>query len=150
MVAKTSPWRLGNVQLVLIVTVVKLGIRKIHFTFKLNKYQQDKKYDTCWQITSRFQFLIILSECESLQWQPTLQVAGWRPVIKFWSPELNFWSHWRPRRRNFGPWESYMESKGQCTSCSGESTCLLPMWRRLRKKFPVRAKLLLALAKSVY
>ena len=43
------------------------GIRKIRFTFKLNKYQQDKKYDTCWQIASRFQFLIILSERESLQ-----------------------------------------------------------------------------------
>ena len=57
------------------------GIRKIRFTFRLNKYQQDKKYDTCWQIASRFQFLIILSERESLQWQPALQVAGWRPVI---------------------------------------------------------------------
>ena len=43
-----------------------------------------------------------------------------------------------------------MGSKGQCTPCSGESTHLPPMWARLRKKFPVRAKLLLALAKSVY
>ena len=25
--------------------------------------------------------------------------------MKFWSPELNFWSHWRPGRRNFGPWK---------------------------------------------
>ena len=24
--------------------------------------------------------------------------------MKFWSPGLNFWSHWRPGRRNFGPW----------------------------------------------
>ena len=60
MVAKTSPWRFGN------ATRINRncceGIRKIRFTFKLNKYQQDKKYDTCWQIASRFQFLIILSE----------------------------------------------------------------------------------------
>ena len=72
MVAKTSPWRLGNVQLVLIVAVVKVYLQKDSFHFKLNKYQQDKKYDTCWQIASRFQFLIIFSERESLHYDNQL------------------------------------------------------------------------------
>ena len=36
------------------------------------------------------------------------EVASWRPTMKFWSPELNFWSHWRPGRRNFGPWMGWV------------------------------------------
>ena len=33
----------------------------------IKKYQQDKKEDTCWQIASRFQFLISFSEHKSQQ-----------------------------------------------------------------------------------
>ena len=75
----------------------------------------------------RFQFLIIFSERESLQWQPALRVASWRPTMKFWSLELNFWSHWQPGRRNFGPWMYTAHTVNKRTKehwCS----CVLPLW----------------------
>ena len=45
MVAKNSPWRLGNFQLVLILAVVEVYLQEVNncFTFKFKKYQQDKK-----------------------------------------------------------------------------------------------------------
>ena len=42
MVAKTSPWQLGNMQLVLIIAVVKVYLQEDLFTFKLNKYHRTK------------------------------------------------------------------------------------------------------------
>ena len=64
--------------------------RKIRFTFKVKKYQQDKKWDTCWQIASRFQFLIIFSERESLQKQPALQVARTKFLVALATRKAQF------------------------------------------------------------
>ena len=49
-----TTWRLGNVQFVLIVAVVKVLLQEDSFLFLFKKYQQVKKEDTCWQIASRF------------------------------------------------------------------------------------------------
>ena len=66
MVAKNSPWRLGNFQLVLILAVVEVYLQEDSFHFLIKKISAGQK-DTCWQIDSRFQFLIIFSKHESLQ-----------------------------------------------------------------------------------
>ena len=60
MVTKNSPWRLGNFQLVLILAVVEVYLQEDSFHFLFKKISAGQK-DTCWQIDSRFQFLIILS-----------------------------------------------------------------------------------------
>ena len=46
------------------------------------------------------------------QKKTALQFASWRPAMKFWSPELNFWLHWRPGRRNFGPFNEKLKDSG--------------------------------------
>ena len=67
MVAKNYPWRLRNVQVVLIVAVVEVYLQEDSFHFKIKKISAGLKVRPCWQIAWRFQFLIIFSECESLQ-----------------------------------------------------------------------------------
>ena len=66
MVTKNSPWRLGNFQLVLILAVVEVYLPEDLLHFLMKKISAGQK-DTCWQIDSRFQFLIIFSKHESLQ-----------------------------------------------------------------------------------
>ena len=57
-----TTWCLGNVQRVLIVAVCGGIFTRRFISLLIKKYQQDKKEDTCWQIASRFQFLISFSE----------------------------------------------------------------------------------------
>ena len=47
MVAKNSPWRLGNVQLVLIVAVVEVYLQEDLFHFKIKKISAGRKVRPC-------------------------------------------------------------------------------------------------------